>query len=105
MPSPAATPRPSCRWPRNNHIPIDFGCQEGELRHLPGQGLVGRRQARPDGRPAQRPRSCRPAQELGKITKAQIEQMYVDDIPPTEWRLACQMIVRDEDILVEYPSK
>ena len=32
-------------------------------------------------------------------------QMYVDDIPPTQWRLACQMIVRDEDILVEYPSK
>jgi len=31
--------------------------------------------------------------------------MYVDDIPPTQWRLACQMIIRDEDILVEYPSK
>ena len=42
---------------------------------------------------------------LDYITKAQIEQMYVDDIPPTQWRLACQMIVRDEDILVEYPSK
>ncbi|MDG4563408.1 MAG: ferredoxin, partial [Candidatus Competibacter sp.] len=25
----------------------------------------------------------------------------VDDIPPP-WRLACQMIVRDEEILVEY---
>ena len=43
--------------------------------------------------------------ELGHITKAQIEKMYVDDIPPTQWRLACQMIIRDEDILVEYPSK
>ena len=31
--------------------------------------------------------------------------MDVDDIPPTEWRLACQMIVRDEDILVEYPQQ
>ena len=40
-----------------------------------------------------------------RLTKAQIEQMYVDDIPPTQWRLACQMIIRDEDILVEYPSK
>ena len=29
----------------------------------------------------------------------------VDDIPPTQWRLACQMIIRDEDIPVEYPSK
>jgi len=27
--------------------------------------------------------------------------MIVDDIP-SPWRLACQMIVRDEDILVEY---
>ena len=43
--------------------------------------------------------------ELGHVTKAEIDQMYVDDIPPTQWRLACQMIVRDEDILVEYPSK
>jgi hypothetical protein len=25
----------------------------------------------------------------------------VDDIP-SEWRLACQMIVRDEDLLVQY---
>lgn len=43
--------------------------------------------------------------ELGHITKAEVDKMYVDDIPPTQWRLACQMIVRDEDILVEYPSK
>ncbi|NOS88548.1 MAG: ferredoxin, partial [Methylococcaceae bacterium] len=27
--------------------------------------------------------------------------MIVDDLP-SPWRLACQMIVRDEDILVEY---
>jgi len=27
--------------------------------------------------------------------------MEVDDLP-TEWRLACQMIVRDEDLLVEF---
>ncbi|HRF43833.1 MAG TPA: ferredoxin, partial [Candidatus Competibacteraceae bacterium] len=28
-------------------------------------------------------------------------RILVDDIPPP-WRLACQMIVRDEEILVEY---
>jgi hypothetical protein len=39
--------------------------------------------------------------EIGKLTKAEMEQMIVDDLPST-WRLACQMIVRDEDILVEY---
>jgi ferredoxin len=39
--------------------------------------------------------------QLGKLTKDQVDQMAVDDLP-VEWRLACQMIVRDEDILVEY---
>ena len=41
---------------------------------------------------------------LGKISKEDIERAYVDDIPPP-WRLACQMIVRDEDIRVDYPQK
>jgi hypothetical protein len=39
--------------------------------------------------------------ETGKLTKEEMEQMIVDDLP-SPWRLACQMIVRDEDILVEY---
>ena len=39
--------------------------------------------------------------EMGKLSKADIDQMEVDDLP-SEWRLACQMIVRDEDLLVEY---
>jgi len=37
----------------------------------------------------------------GKLTQEEIEKMLVDDLP-SDWRLACQMIVRDEDILVEY---
>ena len=39
--------------------------------------------------------------QLGKISKDEVDAMAVDDLP-TEWRLACQMIPRDEDILVEY---
>ena len=39
--------------------------------------------------------------QLGKITAEELEKMIVDDLP-SEWRLACQMIVRDEDIRVEY---
>ena len=38
---------------------------------------------------------------LGKITNDEIEKMLVDDLP-TSWRLACQIIARDEDLLVEY---
>lgn len=37
----------------------------------------------------------------GKITKQQIEQAEVNDIPPP-WRLACQFIVRNEDVLVKF---
>ena len=38
---------------------------------------------------------------INNISKEEMEQMIVDDLP-SPWRLACQMIVRDEDILVEY---
>ena len=37
----------------------------------------------------------------GKITKQQIENAEINDIPPP-WRLACQFIVRNEDILVKF---
>ena len=37
----------------------------------------------------------------GKITPDQIANAETNDIPPP-WRLACQMVVRDEDILVKF---
>lgn len=37
----------------------------------------------------------------GKITKEQIEAAENNDIPPP-WRLACQFIVRNEDVLVTF---
>lgn len=39
--------------------------------------------------------------QIGKLTAEEIEKAEVGDQPPA-WRLACQMIMRDEDILVEY---
>ena len=42
--------------------------------------------------------------ELGKISKDELEKLIVDDLP-SEWRLACQFIPRDEDILVEYEAE
>ena len=30
-----------------------------------------------------------------------LNEIRVDD----EWRLACQMVLRDEDIIVDYPSR
>lgn len=37
----------------------------------------------------------------GKITRKQIEAAEVNDVPPP-FRLACQCIVRNEDILVKF---
>jgi ferredoxin len=86
-----------------NHIPIDFSCGDGEC----GTCLI--RVIHVDknkkmGFPLT-DREVAVLKDLGKITKAQIEQMAIDDLCPTDWRLACQMVLRDEDIVVEYPSK
>jgi ferredoxin len=87
---------------KENHIPIDFGCENGEC----GTCLVRvnslDRKNRMGGPLTDH--ECKVLLQMGKITRAQIEQMAIDNLPPTEWRLACQMIIRDEDILVEYPS-
>ncbi len=37
----------------------------------------------------------------GKITAEQIAEAETNDIPPP-WRLACQMVLRDEDVLVSF---
>jgi hypothetical protein len=50
-------------------------------------------------------REIKVLKDSGKITAAQIEAMKVNDVITTEWRLACQMVLRDEDLLIEYPSK
>ena len=39
--------------------------------------------------------------QLGKITKEEIARAEVDDVMPKH-RLACQFVVRDQDILVEF---
>jgi len=82
-----------------NKVPVQFDCQDGECGHClvhvssvddkdrMGYHLTDKEQT--------------VLKELGKLTQEQIDKLHVDDMP-SEWRLACQMIVRDEDILVEY---
>ncbi|MCX7896505.1 MAG: 2Fe-2S iron-sulfur cluster binding domain-containing protein [Rhodocyclaceae bacterium] len=89
---------------REHHIPIDFSCGDGEC----GTCLVKVKRIDPRKKPLANPlteREIKVLKEMGKITQAEIERMMLDDIAPNEWRLACQMVVRDEDILVEYPSR
>ena len=93
---------------KENHIPIDFSCGDGECGTcLVKVGSVDKSSHNKYGHMGGplNAREVAVLKEMGKITTAQIEQMYVDDLPPTEWRLACQYIVRDEDIVVEYPSR
>ncbi len=87
---------------KENHIPIDFNCQDGEcgtcvvkVTNLTRKGPMG-------GPLTDREISV--LKGVGKITQEQIEQMKVDDLVHSSWRLACQMVLRDEDIAVEYPS-
>ena len=88
---------------KENHIPIDFSCGDGEC----GTCLIKVTNVTKKG-PMGGPitdREITVLKDLGKITKAEIEAMHVDDVPHTSWRRACQMVLRDEDIVVEYPSK
>jgi ferredoxin len=83
-----------------NKIPINFECEDGECGTcLVRVSSIDNKHQRMGGPLTDKERII--LQQLGKITKDQVEKMIVDDFP-TEWRLACQMIVRDEDIRVEY---
>jgi ferredoxin len=84
---------------KENKVPIAFDCQDGEcgtclvrVTSVDGKGRMG-------GPLTEKERDV--LRGMGKLTREQVEQMALDDLP-TEWRLACQMIDRDEDLLVEY---
>ncbi|MGR9052605.1 MAG: 2Fe-2S iron-sulfur cluster-binding protein [Gammaproteobacteria bacterium] len=84
---------------RENKIPINFECEDGEC----GTCLVKisslDKKDRMGGPLTEKEKTM--LVQLGKLTKEEMEQMIVDDLP-SPWRLACQVIVRDEDIRVEY---
>lgn len=84
---------------REYQVPIDFDCQDGEC------GTCAVKVSSLDKKPRM---GCHLTEkektvlrETGKLSREQLEQLIVDDLP-SDWRLACQMIVRDEDMLVEY---
>ena len=82
-----------------NKIPIPFDCQDGEC----GSCLVEVKHLSPDVKYAiaLTEKEKEVLRQLGKITKAEIENAEVNDMPPHA-RLACQYIIRDEDILVKF---
>lgn len=86
---------------KTNKIPVNFECEDGEcgscLVHVDS---IDKEKKQRMGGPLTA-KEIEVLRSLGKISKEDIDNMAVNDLP-TQWRLACQMIPRDEDILVEY---
>jgi ferredoxin len=84
---------------QKNKVPLHFECQNGEcgscvikVSVLSGKAPVG---------VALTEKEKTVLRLAGKITQKQIEEAETNDVPPP-WRLACQFIVRNEDILVTF---
>jgi len=83
-----------------NKIPINFECEDGECGTcIVKVSSIDKKHQRMGGPLTEKEKTI--LKQLGKVTQEELEKMIVDDLP-CEWRLACQMIVRDEDIRVEY---
>ena len=80
-------------------IPIPFDCQDGEC----GSCLVEVEHLSPERKHgiSLTEKEKELLRQLGKITREEIVQAEVNDMPPRH-RLACQCFVRDEDILVSF---
>lgn len=82
-----------------NKIPVEFECENGECGSCAVEvDILANKQ--PMGM-ALTEKEKTALKLAGKITREQIENAEVKDIPPP-WRLACQLIVRNEDILVKF---
>jgi ferredoxin len=83
---------------KDNKIPIPFDCQDGEC----GSCLVEITvlSNKPHGIMLT-DKEKEMLKQLGKISKTEVQNAEVNDMPP-HFRLACQCILRDEDILVKF---
>jgi len=80
-------------------VPINFECENGECGNCAVRVTSIDKKGRMGYHLTEKEKQI--LREMGKISKEELERTIVDDLP-SEWRLACQMIARDEDLLVEY---
>lgn len=87
---------------KKSDIPIPFQCQDGEC----GSCLI-----KVTHLGTNKPKAIHLTDKEkltlsvnGKLTKDVLEQAEVNDMPPA-YRLACQYLVQDEDILVEFTGE
>lgn len=84
---------------KEHKIPVYFECENGECGSCAVQVTVLGRNL-----PLAMHRTEKEKTVLtlaGKISKQQIGGAELNDVPPP-WRLVCQYIVRDEDIIVRF---
>jgi ferredoxin len=84
---------------KKNKVPLEFDCENGEC----GSCMI-RVSVLSDKAPmgvALTEKEKTVLRFAGKITQQEIDDAETNDRPPA-WRLACQFIVRNEDILVNY---
>ena len=84
---------------KEHEIKIPFECEDGEcgsclvkVTHLDGERIKGVMLT---------DKERNVLKSIGKLPKSEDERAQLKDIPPT-YRLACQTIVTDEDLLVEF---
>lgn len=84
---------------KEHKMPVDFECEDGECGSCALQVTVLSGKEPMGVHLTEKEKSV--LRLAGKITKQQIEECELTDLPPP-WRLACQFIVRNEDILVKF---
>ena len=82
-----------------NKIPVNFECENGECGSCAVEVTVLSNKQPMGMHLTEKEKTV--LKLAGKLKKTQIEEAELKDMPPP-WRLACQYIVRDEDILVKF---
>ncbi len=87
---------------KQHKIPLPFECEDGEC----GSCVIEVQELSDKPFMAQSLTEKERATLLaaGKLTKAEIAEAELSDKPP-RYRLACQYIVRDEDVLVQFSGE
>ena len=87
---------------KENNIKIPFECEDGacgscmvKITHLDGDRVKGVMLTE---------KEANVLKSIGKLSKHEEERANLKDLPPT-FRLACQAVVTDEDLLVQFTGE
>jgi ferredoxin len=84
---------------KQHKIPVEFECENGECGSCAVEVAILANKQPMGVHLTEKEKTV--LKLAGKITKDQIQNAETNDIPPP-WRLACQFIVRNEDVLVKF---